>query len=300
MAFNPAINKIEKDSRQSGYAGFDQQPQFGQYAQPQQGQAQPQYGQYAQTASAGYAQQSQQQYDQLQQAQYAPQMGGPTGGAGRLTLDDVLVKSAVLLGLVLAVAAGTWVAVGALPGVAMPIWLLGMFGSLALSLAIGFMKTVNVPLILLHAVLQGAFIGAISVTFEASYPGIVIAALTATIGTFVVMLVTWKMGLVKVTSRSMRIFSLMALGYLAFLLINLGLAWFGVFNAYDSPFGWIIGLFGVGMAAYSLAIDFESIKRGVASGLPEKYSWLMGHGLVASLVWLYIEFLRLLSILRSE
>ena len=119
------------------------------------------------------------------------------------------------------------------------------------------------------------------------------------VGTFEMMLVGGKMGLVKVTSRSMRIFSMMALGYLAFLLINLGLSWFGVFNAYDTPLGWLIGLFGVAMASYSLAIDFESIQRGIAAQLPEKYSWLMGHGLLASLVWLYIEFLRLIAILRS-
>ncbi len=275
MAFNPAIDRIDKDSR-SG---------------------QPRYGQYADFNTAGQAGVQQAQYQQMEQAYQAPSLD--SGRTGRLSLDDVFVKTAILTGLMLATAVGTWFLVGEVPAAASPIWLVGMFGSLALSFAIGFSKSVNVPLILLHALLQGGFVGAISKAFEGAHSGIIMAALTATVGTFVMMLVGWKMGLVKVTSRSMRIFSMMALGYLAFLLINLGLSWFGVFNAYDTPLGWLIGLFGVAMAAYSLAIDFESIQRGIASALPEKYSWLMGHGLLASLVWLYIEFLRLIAILRS-
>ncbi|WP_374928831.1 Bax inhibitor-1/YccA family protein [Kytococcus sedentarius] len=275
MAFNPAIDRIDKESA----AG------------------QPRYGQYADFNTAGQAGAQYQQYQQMENAYQAPSID--TGRTGRLSLDDVFVKTAVLMGILLATATATWFLVEDLPGLASPIWLLGMFGSLALSFAIGFMKSVNVPLIVLHAVLQGGFVGAISYAFEGAYSGIIMAALTATVGTAVMMLVGWKMGLVKVTSRSMRIFSMMALGYLAFLLINLGLSWFGVFNAYATPFGWLIGLFGVAMAAYSLAIDFESIERGIGAGLPEKYSWLMGHGLVASLVWLYIEFLRLIAILRS-
>lgn len=275
MAFNPAIDRIDKESS----AG------------------QPRYGQYADFNTAGQAGAQYQQHAQLEQAYQAPSMD--TGRTGRLSLDDVFVKTAILIGLMLVTAVGTWFVVEELPAAASPIWLVGMFGSLALSFAIGFSKKVNVPLILVHAVLQGGFVGAISKAFETSMPGIIMAALTATIGTFVMMLVGWKMGLVKVTSRSMRIFSMMAMGYLAFLLINLGLSWFGVFNAYDTPLGWLIGLFGVAMASYSLAIDFESIQRGIAAQLPEKYSWLMGHGLLASLVWLYIEFLRLIAILRS-
>ena len=99
-----------------------------------------------------------------------------------------------------------------------------------------------------------------------------------------------------------RIFGMMAMGYMVFLLINIGASLFGFGNVYASGgiLAILICLFGVGMASYSLAIDFDSIDRAVGAGAPEKYSWLLGHGLVASLVWLYIEFLRLFAVLQND
>jgi uncharacterized YccA/Bax inhibitor family protein len=95
---------------------------------------------------------------------------------------------------------------------------------------------------------------------------------------------------------------MMAMGYMVFLLINIGASLFGFGNVYASGgiLAILICLFGVGMASYSLAIDFDSIDRAVGAGAPEKYSWLLGHGLVASLVWLYIEFLRLFAVLQND
>src|SRR5690606_28460439 len=228
----------------------------------------------------------------------------------RLTLDDVVMKSMSLFAIVLAVAAGTWFFVsgttdpqtGQAP-LAMPIWLLGMFGSLGLSFAIAFSKKVNVPLILVHAVLQGLFIGAVSVTFEAAWPGIVSTAVVATLATFAGMFIGWKMGVIKVTSRSRRIFGMAAIGYLVFLLINLGASFMGFgdgWGVFGSQFGWLIALLGVGLASYSLAVDFDTVDKAVAAGAPQQYSWHMGHVLSASLVWLYIEFLRLFAILSRE
>lgn len=281
MATNPVFNRIDREA--SGYAGFGA-PQ-GQQAAP-----------------AGYGPSQTTSPQQLEEMYQAP----PAGPAqtGRLTLDDVVMKSLALFALVLASGAATWVFVGARPGLAMPVWLLGMFGSLGLSFAIGFSKKVNVPLIVVHAVLQGLFIGAVSVTFEAMYPGVVSSAVMATLATFAGMFLGWKVGLIKVTSKSRRIFGLMAMGYLVFLLVNLGAAWiFGAgdgWGVYGGPLGILVSLFGVGMAAYSIAVDFDSVDRGIAAGAPQQYSWLMGHGIIASLVWLYIEFLRLFMILNRE
>jgi len=184
----------------------------------------------------------------------------------------------------------------------MPIWLIAMFGSLGLSFAIAFSKKVNVPLIVVHAVLQGAFLGAVSAVFNAAYPGVVSSAVIATLGTFAGMFLAWKVGFIKVTSKSRRIFGMMAMGYLVFALVNIGSSMLGFGNVYATG-GWMaigICLLGVGLAAYSLAINFDSIDKAVGAGAPEKYSWLLGHGLVASLVWLYIEFLRLFAILQSD
>ena len=152
-------------------------------------------------------------------------------------------------------------------------------------------------------VLQGLFLGAVSSSFESAYPGVVSTAVMATMATFVGMFIGWKMGFIKVTSRSRRLFGMIAMGYLVFLLINLVAGFMGFgdgWGIYGGPLGVIVSLLGVALASYSLAVDFDSVDRAVQGGAPEKYSWLLGHGLVASLVWLYIEFLRLFSILQSN
>lgn len=293
MAVNPVFNRIDKEAAQGGYAGFGQQ-QPGSFPPPQGAPQIPTQG--------GYPGPSETLTDEQLRDMYAQAPAGPAQ-TGRLTLDDVVMKSLMLFGVVLAVTAATWFLVGDQPGLTMPLWLLGMFGSLALSFAIGFRKQVSVPLIMVHAVLQGLFLGAISPTFDAMYPGVVTTAVVATMATFAGMFIAWKSGFIKVTSKSRRIFGMMAMGYLVFLLINVGASFLGFgdgWGVYGGPLGIVISLFGVGMASYSLAVDFDSIDRAVRGGAPEKYSWLLGHGLIASLVWLYIEFLRLFSILQRN
>ena len=290
MAVNPVFNRIDKEASQGGYAGFGNQPGYA----PPQG---------APTIPAGYQPgPSETLTDEQLRDMYGQAPAGPAQ-TGRLTLDDVVVKSLVLFGIVLAAAGATWFAVGAQRDIARPVWLLGMFGSLALSFVIGFSKKVNVPLIMVHAVLQGLFIGAVSVTFAGAYDGVVTTAVVATVATFAGMFIGWKAGFIKVTSKTRRIFGMVAMGYLVFLLVNLAASFMGFgdgWGIYGSQFGWLIALAGVALASYSLAVDFDSIDRAVRGGAPQKYSWLLGHGLVASLVWLYIEFLRLFSILQND
>ena len=292
MAVNPVFNRIDKEAAQGGYAGFGSQPSS--YPPPQ--------GRPTLPAQGGYPGPSETLTAEQLQDMYAQAPAGPAQ-TGRLTLDDVVMKSLMLFGIVLVVTGATWFLVGDLPGLTMPLWLLGMFGSLGLSFLIGFSKKVNVPLIMVHAVLQGLFLGAISPTFNAMYPGVVTTAVVATMATFAGMFIAWKSGFIKVTSKSRRIFGMMAMGYLVFLLVNIGASFLGFgdgWGIYGGPLGIIVSLFGVGMASYSLAVDFDSIDRAVRGGAPEKYSWLLGHGLIASLVWLYIEFLRLFSILQRD
>jgi len=118
--------------------------------------------------------------------------------------------------------------------------------------------------------------------------------------TFAGMFIAWKVGVIKVTDRSRRIFGMAVIGYLLFGLVNLVFAFAtGGWGLIGSQFGLLICVVGVGMAAYSLAIDFDTIDRAVAAGLPERYSWLMGHGLIVSLVWLYLELLRLFTRARN-
>ncbi len=304
MATNPVFNRINRET--SGYAGFGNAPQQGggQFTPPR---GAPQRGPGAPRTHPGPSESmSNKQLEQMYgQAPASPQQ------TGRVTLDDVVMKSLLLFSIVLAVAGAAWFLVQPVANadgtqsmnpLAMPIWLLGMFGSLGLSFAIARSRSVNVPLIMVHAVLQGAFLGAVSAVFSAAYPGIVSSAVIATLGTFAGMFLAWKIGFIKVTSKSRRIFGMMSMGYLVFLLINIGSSFLGFGSVYSNggPLAIGICLFGVGMASYSLAIDFDSIDKAVSTGAPEKYSWLMGHGLIASLVWLYIEFLRLFAVLQNN
>ncbi|GAA1137596.1 Bax inhibitor-1/YccA family membrane protein [Ornithinicoccus hortensis] len=298
MATNPVFNRIDKETQ--GYAGFGNAPQQSQNPQQHPGYA-PQGGPQ-QGAPMGYPGPSETMSPQQLEQMYQQPPAGPAQ-TGRLTIDDVVMKSMMIFGIVLAFAAGSWFVVGAQPELGMPIWMLGMFGSLGLSFAIAFKKTVSVPLIVVHAVLQGLFLGAVSVTFNSLYNGVVTTAVVATMATAAGMFLAWKIGFIKVTSKSRRIFGMAAMGYLVFLLVNLGASFMGFgdgWGLFGSQFGWLISILGVGLASYSLAVDFDSIDRGVKAGAPEQYSWLMGHGLIASLVWLYIEFLRLFAILQSD
>jgi len=283
MASNPVFNRIEKQISQGGYAGFDRQP--------------------ASRGTGGPGVQ-----DNLTPQELQDRFNQPSAGpvqTGRLTLDDVVMKTLGLFAIVVVVAAATWlfVAVPDNAGLRLPLLLAGMFGGLAVGLVIAFKKTISVPLIVLYSALEGVLVGAISMVFERAYPGIVTTAVIATTATFAGMFVAWKVGIIKVTDRSRRIFGMAIMGYLLFGIANVVASFMGVGNGWgfggSGPLGIGISVLGVGLASYSLAINFDSVDRAVAAQLPEKYSWLMAHGLIVTLVWLYLEILRLLARLRD-
>jgi len=285
MASNPVFTRIDKQITQGDYAGFDRQAS-------------------ASRMGGGAGVQDNLTPQQLQDM-YSQGSAGPVQ-MGRLTLDDVVMKTLGLFVIVVTVAAVSWIAVVGQPGLSMPMMLGGMFGSLALGLVIAFKKTISVPLIVLYAVLEGVFVGVISSFFDRMFPGtgIVTTAVIATTTTFAGMFLGWKFGLIKVTDKSRRIFGMAIMGYLLFSLVNVAAAFMGVgagwgFGGKNGMLGIGISVLGVGLASYSLAIDFDSVDRAVAARLPEKYSWLLAHGLIVSLVWLYLEILRLLARLRE-
>jgi uncharacterized YccA/Bax inhibitor family protein len=283
MASNPVFSRIDKQIKQGGYAGFNDQPSASR-----------------RTGGAGYQ-------DGLSSGQLEDLYNQPSASpvqTGRLTLDDVVMKTMGLFSIVVAVGALTWWFVASPEGndLAMPLLLGGMLGGLAVGLVIAFKKTISVPLIVLYSVLEGVLVGAISQVFETVYHGIVPTAVIATLSTFAGMFLAWKFGIIKVTDKSRRIFGMAIIGYLLFGLVNLVYAMvshtpFGIGG--NGLLGIGISVLGVGLASYSLAIDFDSVDRAVTAGLPEKYSWLMAHGLIVSLVWLYLEILRLLARLRE-
>src|ERR1019366_2446172 len=139
---------------------------------------------------------------------------------GRVTLDAVVMKTLGLFAIVVVVAAASWVVVGGNAALSLPMMLGGMLGALAIGLVIAVKKTISVPLIVLYAVLEGVLVGSISSVFEQAYPGVVETAVIATTATFAGMFLGWKIGLIRVTDRSRRIFGMAIMGYLLFSLAN--------------------------------------------------------------------------------
>lgn len=282
MAQNPVFDRIDKQISQGGYASFGQRGVGS-------GRANGSYG--VQDASP---QDLQDMYN------------GPSAGplqTGRVTTDDVVMKTLALFSIVLVAGAVSWFAVAGSPGLVLPLWIGGMIGTLALGFAIALKKTISVPLILAYAVLEGVFVGSISSVFEQRWPGVVTTAVIATTATFAGMFLAYRVGIIKVNDKFRRVFGMALIGYMFFAVANFVAAIFGVGGGWGfggtGIFGIAISVIGVGLAAFSLAADFDSIDRAVAAGLPERYSWLLAHGLIVSLVWLYLELLRLLARMRS-
>ncbi|MFF1529864.1 Bax inhibitor-1/YccA family protein [Cellulomonas sp. NPDC058312] len=232
--------------------------------------------------------------------------GAPTAttrDTGRLTYDDVIVKTGGLLALLVVVAAATW---NFAPG----LWPLGAVVGLVLGLVNAFKKNPSPPLIIAYTAAQGVFLGGISLAFQnMTFDGqnvqpIVFQAVVATMATFGAALFLFRSGKVRVTPKFTRWLIIAMVGYLAFSLVNFGLSFFvdsaGFGPLRDGPWGILIGLFAVGLAAASLIMDFDSIKRGVEQGVPAKFAWSAAFGLIVTLVWLYLEILRILAILRGS
>jgi uncharacterized YccA/Bax inhibitor family protein len=290
---NPVFDRLNKQIEKERYAGFGA-PQGSPQQPAQQG---------TQAAATSYAGQDAMTAQQLNEM-YAQPPAGPSD-TGRVTVDDVVVKSITLFVVTIAVAFVSWFWTEANTNMTLPFWLGGMFGTLILGFVIAFMKTVSVPLLMVYAVLQGAFLGAFSQYIAAipEYDGVVQMAVLATLCVFVAMYVGYATGFVKVNDKTRRMFFFAIVGYGLFSLLQVVLLMTGVIDGWgfggSGPLGIGLSILGVGLASYSLAIDFDSIDRAVQLGAPKKYSWLLAHGLIVSIVWLYIEFVRLFARLRD-
>jgi uncharacterized YccA/Bax inhibitor family protein len=246
----------------------------------------------------------------------------PSAGAvetDRMTIEDTVWKTAGLFAVLLVTAVGGWLwtmssVTPANPNPNMTPWIVGMLGGFVLSLVVIFTsrKTIRPALIFAYAAFEGLFVGGISAYFEMIWEGIVLQATLGTLSVVGVTLALFASGKIRASKRATKIFMVAMLGYLVFSLINLGLMWFGAdiaggpFGMLSNegplgiPWGVLIGVFVVIMAAYSLVLDFDMIQQGVRNGAPRKYGWLGGFGIMVTVVWLYIEILRLLSYFNSD
>lgn len=262
-------------------------------------------GQYGQTQTGWNPAQQGMSQDQLQDMYNRPAAG--PADTGRMTYDDVIMKTAACLGAVLAGAAVTLVVA---EGLAYMLMIVGALGGFVLALVNTFKKQPSPALILAYAALEGLFLGGLTRILDGIYPGVGLQAVIGTLSVFAVTLVLFKNGKVRATPKAMRFFMIATIGYAVFALINMVMMWTG---AVDSPFGLrteieifgiplgvFIGVLAIGLAAFALIMDFTSIEAGVRSGAPQRFSWTAAFGLTVTLVWLYVEIIRLLAILRGD
>jgi uncharacterized YccA/Bax inhibitor family protein len=232
---------------------------------------------------------------QLEQMYTAP--SATSVDTGRMTMDDVVMKTGLMFAVLLPLGVLNYV-------LANPVLTFGgVIVGLVLGLVISFKQSTNPALILGYAAAEGLFLGGISRAFEDQWNGIVGQAVLATLGVFAASLFAYKSGRVRVTPKFQRTLLIAMGGYLVFVLVNFVVILAGgggQFGLQTGPLGFVIGLFAVGLAAAMLIMDFDFAEQGVKNGLPERYSWIAAFGLIVTLVWLYIELLRLIAILRGD
>ncbi|MCT1458830.1 Bax inhibitor-1/YccA family protein [Aestuariimicrobium sp. p3-SID1156] len=295
---NPVLGRIEQFNRpapsqgygypQQGYGqqGFPQQG-YGQQGFPQQGYGQQGYGQ-----PQGYG------YGQPQQYGY----GQPQAPQGVMTFDDVIAKSALVLGAIAIVAGLSWALIpDALMGPAM---ILSALVGFVTVLVVTMRRTASPVGVLAYALIEGVFIGMFSKFFESVYPGIVVQAVMATFATAGVTLAAYRFFNIRVTPKFQKVVFLATAGFAVAMLINFVCALFGIDLGLRSMGGnslIVLGvaLLGAVLAVLNLVTDFDMIERGVANRAPASQSWVAALGVAVTMVWLYTEILRIMSWFRD-
>ncbi|MPY61065.1 Bax inhibitor-1/YccA family protein [Streptomyces spongiae] len=279
-------------SRDNGYAGFNTAPQAGGAAVGTQGNP------YAQQGGNPYATNPYAQQDVQHGA--PPQAPVRTGG---MTMDDVVVRSAMTLGTVVVGAILAWALLPVTPssyGLAIGAALIAM----VLALVQSFKRKASPALILTYAAFEGVFLGVLSEMFNTQWSGAPFQAVLGTMAVSGATLLVYKAGWIRVTARYARIGMTIAIAFVLVMAVNLLLVVFGA--APDGglrsmgPLGAIVGIFAILLGAFFLTLDFKQIEDGIAYGAPREEAWLAAFGLTMTLVWIYIEMLRLVAIFSGD
>jgi uncharacterized YccA/Bax inhibitor family protein len=222
---------------------------------------------------------------------------------GRMTLDDVVTKTAVTMGLLIVTAALAWAFMP--EALYFPAMILSALVGFVVVLLVSFRRVVSPPLVLVYAAIEGVFIGMISKIFNDQFAGIVVQAVFATFVAAGVTLAAYKFFNIRVTPKFQKVVFIATAAFAVAMLLNFVLSLVGVnlgFRAgVTGPVSLLaigISLLGVVLAVLNLVLDFDYIERGVAMGAPARESWRGAFGLTVTMVWLYIEILRILSYLR--
>jgi uncharacterized YccA/Bax inhibitor family protein len=238
------------------------------------------------TRGRGFAAMNPNNTDSLEAAYAAPSAGGVS--TGRMTIEDVVMRTGMLF--VALVAVGS-VAYGANSG---GLAAIGIFGGFILAMVNSFKKTVSPALVLAYAAFEGLALGGISRYYNDIYPGIVSQAVLGTLCAFGGILLAYRSGKIRVTPKFTRVMIGALIGYMVFGLITLFTGFPG------GSTGTLIAVAGVALATFFLVLDFDQIEKTIAAGAPRNESWRCAFGLMVTLVWLYLEVLRLISILRNN
>jgi uncharacterized YccA/Bax inhibitor family protein len=228
------------------------------------------------------------------------EFGTRAQGERALTHDDVVIKTAITAGT--ALVAGILTAWSGMFVLALPAIIVGFI----VSLIVIFKQSSNPGLVLLYSASMGVALGALTGALEFSgsnFQGIGFQAIVGTAGVFVGMLVVYKTGAVKVTPKFTKWLMGASIGVVILMVVNLLASFFttgGLGLRDGSPLAYLFSIVCIGVAAFSLMLDFDMADRAVKEGAPAKFAWYIAFGLMTTLVWLYIEILRLLSYLRGD
>ena len=218
---------------------------------------------------------------------------------GRMTIDDVVARTGLLFAVLVTTGAVAWT--GNLDSLMFP----AVIGAFIFAMVLSFSKRVKPWAAIAYAALEGIALGGISHVYEAKYPGIVSQALIGTIGAFVGVLFAYKSKRLRVTEKFNRMMAIGLIGYMVIGFASMIGSMFGLnqgFGFYKpgSSLALLLCVAGVGLATFFLVVDFDQIEKMVAAGAPHEEAWRAGFGLMVTVVWLYMEVLRLLSILRDR
>jgi uncharacterized YccA/Bax inhibitor family protein len=229
---------------------------------------------------------------------------------GRMSIDSVVQKTGLTLGTVVVAAALTWLLTGdvsvmtrsQLSGL-YTLSIVGALGGFVLSMVNSFKRVVSPALVIAYAALEGVFIGAFSKVLEAQFGGgLVIGAVLGTMAAVGGTLAAYKFFHIQV-GQKFRTWVIAAMfGFVAVSMLDFVLGFFGAsfgFNGFGG-LGFVASLIGLGLGVLMLILDFDFVERGIAAGLPERESWRAAFGLTVTIVWIYIELLRVLAILRGN
>lgn len=233
-------------------------------------------------------------------------------GEETMTLNGTINKTALVISFVLASAFYTWqqffkaytpMDPGSAMGIVSPYLAIGGIGGFITAIIATFSPRKSGFFTPIYAVFEGMFLGALSAILEAQYPGLVMRAVALTFTVFLSMLFVYRQGIIKVTGKFRRGMLSAMLGLMAVYLFSWIGGMFGAnvsFLSGNGSFGLIFSVIVAGISAFSLLLDFDFIERNAAQGAPKYMEWYSVFGLLVSLVWLYINILRLLSIFASR